>query len=131
MEPYKGILATYEFSNITVGELKKILTNIPENYEVIWSNQFEGVNEGVGTVAVDDLSKSLYFASAGVDQNDMASLDGLRMEIFHRKWQDIAHRSDDSNLKAKAKEALREVEEIRHRRIAPEENPNPVQITEI
>lgn len=131
MTPYKGILATYEVTNITVEELKKILTHIPENYEVIWSNQFEGVNEGVGTVAVDDLSKRLYFASDGVDQNDMASLDSLRMDIFLGEWQNIAHRSDDSNLKAKAKEAVREVEEIRRRRISHEENPHPVQMTEI
>lgn len=109
MKSYKGILATYGYSSITVGELKKILSAVPNNYELTWSNQFEGVNEGVGTIAVDNLSKRLYFASEGESSNDKVGLEKLWKSIVRKGWQDIV-RDENNPLKDKARKALKAID---------------------
>lgn len=109
MGPYKGILATYGYSTITVGELKKMLGAVPNNYELTWSNQFEGVNEGVSTIAVDNLSKRLYFASEGESSNDKVWLEKLWQSIVRQGWQDIA-RDENNPLKDQARKALKAID---------------------
>ena len=109
MKPYKGILATHEYTSITVGELKKILGAVPNNYALTWSNQFEGVNEGVGTIVVDKLSKRLYFASEGDSSNDEESLEKLWKYIVRKGWQDIV-RDENNPMKDKARKALKDID---------------------
>ena len=109
MKPYKGILATHEYTSVTAGELKKILSAVPNNYELTWSNQFEGVNERVRTITVDKLSKRLYFASEGGPSNDEARLEKLWKYIVRKGWQDIV--CDENNpMKDKARKALKDID---------------------
>ena len=75
--------------NLTVSDLKKMIEGIPDDYELVWSNQFEGVNEWVQTMVEDSLSKTLYFMADSISKD--CNEEDLRRKAVLRRWQQAAY----------------------------------------
>lgn len=103
-----SLTTTPQVRALTAGELKKLLMNVPDDYELIWANQFEGRYEWVRTAVKDPFTKRLFFVEYGADQNSVPKKAQIILKAVQRDWQYYACHSD-SDTAQKFKDALAEL----------------------
>ena len=80
------VTSTAEERSLTVGEAKKALEGLPDDYRLTWYNGFEDRYEWIRSLVPDSLTKAVYASDYGAELDDALGKERLRKKVVMREW---------------------------------------------